>query len=49
MAQQVVVVKDVPADKVDDTIEGFNNAGATKVEKTQQANGKFTLKATFPD
>jgi hypothetical protein len=47
--EQVIVVKDVPADKVDDLIEGFTNAGATAVTKTQQANGKLTVRATFPD
>ena len=46
---QVVVVKDVPADEVDDVVEGFDNAGATDVERTPQADGKFTVKATFPD
>jgi hypothetical protein len=47
--EQVILVKDVPADKVDDVIEGFKNAGATEVTKSPQTNGKFTLRATFPD
>jgi hypothetical protein len=47
--EQVVVVRDVPADRVDDVIEGFKNAGATKVTKRKQSNGKYTLRATFPD
>jgi hypothetical protein len=47
--EHVVVVKDVPADKVDDLMQGFTDAGATAVTKTEQANGKFTVRATFPD
>jgi hypothetical protein len=47
--EHVVVVKDVPADKVDELMEGFTDAGATAVTKTEQANGKFTVRATFPD
>jgi hypothetical protein len=46
---QVVVVRDVPANRVDDLIEGFKNAGATTVTKRKQADGKYTLRATFPD
>jgi hypothetical protein len=44
-----VVARDVPEDKVEATTEGFMNAGATKVVKTKQDDGKFTLTATFPD
>jgi hypothetical protein len=47
--EHVVVVKDVPADKVDELMQGFTDAGATAVTKTEQANGKFTVRATFPD
>jgi hypothetical protein len=43
------VARDVPEDKVAATTEGFMNSGAIKVVKTQQANGKFTLTATFAD
>jgi hypothetical protein len=46
---QVLVVNDVPADKVDAVIEGFKNAGATEVTKSLQPNGKFTVRATFPN
>jgi hypothetical protein len=46
---QVVVVKDVPAENVADTVEGFKNAGATKVRKKKQDDGKFTVRAEFPD
>jgi hypothetical protein len=47
--EQEVVVRDVPADKVDAVSQGFTDAGATNVEKTEQPDGKFTLRATFPD
>jgi hypothetical protein len=47
--EEDVVVRDVPADKVDDVIQGFKDAGATSVEKTEQPDGKFTVRATFPD
>ena len=45
----ILVIKDVPADQVDDKVTKFKRLGATKVEKTAQTSGKFTLKVTFPD
>ena len=47
MAQ--TVVKDIPADKVDEAEQNLKNAGATDVQRTQQADGNFTLTATFAD
>ena len=51
MADQVVVVKDVPAANVATTVQGFKDAGATKVTKKKQddAGTMFTIRATFPD
>ena len=46
---QVLVVRDIPADDVDATIENFKKVGATSIEKTKQSDGKYTLRATFPD
>ena len=46
---QTLTVKDVPEDKVDEAVQNLKNAGATNVTKTKQADGKFTLTATFPD
>ena len=49
-AEEVVVVaRDVPENKVDVTIEGFMNAGATRVTKTRQSDGKYTITAYFAD
>ena len=47
MAQ--TVVKDIPADKVDEAEQELWDAGATDVQRTQQSDGKFTLTATFAD
>ena len=41
--------KDVPEDKVEQVMSDYKDAGATKVEKTKQADGKWTIVATFPD
>jgi hypothetical protein len=49
-AEEVVVVaRDVPENMVDVTIEGFMNAGATRVTKTRQPDGKYTITAYFAD
>jgi len=49
-AEEVVVVaRDVPENMVDVTIEGFTNAGATRVTKTRQPDGKYTITAYFAD
>ena len=49
-AEEVVVVaRDVPENMVDVTIEGFRNAGATRVTKTRQPDGKYTITAYFAD
>ncbi len=41
-------LKNVPPDKVDDVVQQFKDAGATKVTKTKQADGNYTVVATFP-
>jgi hypothetical protein len=46
---QILVVRDVPADDVDLLTAAFKKGKATKVQKTAQPDGNFTLKATFPD
>jgi len=46
---QNLVLKNVPADKVDATIADLKKWGATAVDKAQQPDGSFTLTATFPD
>jgi hypothetical protein len=48
MARQEVL-KNVPADKVEQEIQDFKDAGATDVKKTEQSDGKFTITATFDD
>lgn len=44
----VLVLKGVPADLVEDRVQKYTQLGATNVEKVQE-NGSFTLKITFPD
>ena len=45
----VLILRDVPADEVEDKIKKFKRLGATKVEKKKQADGRYTLEITFPD
>jgi hypothetical protein len=42
-------ITDVPADKVPNVIGDFNLDSPTKVEKDKQADGTWTVTATFPD
>lgn len=42
-------LKDVPADKVDQVVQDFRNAGATNVTKIKQTDGKYTVTATFDE
>jgi len=46
---QNLVLRSVPADKVDAAIADLKRWGATDVQKAQQPDGTFTLTATFPD
>ena len=39
----------VPANKVDEMTNMFKAAGATDVKKKKEADGTFTLTATFDD
>ena len=39
----------VPANKVDEMVNMFKADGATDVQKKKEANGSFTITATFPD
>jgi hypothetical protein len=43
-----VVVKDVLASEVDALEANFRKLGASKIERTVQADGKFILEATLP-
>ena len=45
----IEIEEDVPSEKVDSKIKICKASGATSVEKTAQANGKFTITATYPD
>lgn len=44
---RVETLTDVPDDLVDERVAGFEAEGAT-VKKTKQANGLWTIEATFP-
>jgi len=44
----VKVLKDIPESDVDKVISDFESEKCT-VEKEQQPNGKFTVRATCPD
>jgi hypothetical protein len=45
----ILILKDVPADQVEDKIKKYKKLGATKIKKTEQADGRYTLRITFPD
>lgn len=44
----VKVLEDIPESDVDQVIRDFESEGCT-VEKKEQPNGKFTVRATCPD
>ena len=44
----VKVIEDIPESDVDQVIRDFESERCT-VEKEQQPNGKFTVRATCPD
>ena len=48
MADQVLIVSDIPGGDVELMTAIYKKAGATKVEPTKQDDGSFTIKATFP-
>jgi len=41
-------VTDIPTNKVDGVVQGFQIDGPLKVERTAQADGLWTVVATFP-
>jgi hypothetical protein len=45
---QVLEIRDVPEEDVEESISDLKKLGATEVEKIKQADGTFTLRATFP-
>jgi hypothetical protein len=48
MANQFVV-KDIPGSEVDGVVQGYVADGCKPVEKIQQSDGNWTVKATCPD
>ena len=40
---------DVPDDKLDQVIAGYQLDNPIKIEKTKQPNGKWTVRAIFPN
>jgi len=44
----VKVLEDIPESDVDQILSDFESEGCT-VEKKEQLNGKFTVRATCPD
>jgi len=47
IASSVQVVSDVSPSQLTTVVNGFYAAGATSVHTTQQANGNYTVTATF--
>jgi hypothetical protein len=43
----VWTIKDVPANQLDNVVGNFNLDAPIKVEKTKQADGNWTVTATF--
>jgi hypothetical protein len=43
------VIHDIPAESVDDEVDKLHRAGATNIEKTQQADGNFTLTFNYEE
>jgi hypothetical protein len=41
-------VTDIPSNKVDGVVQGFQMDGPLKVQKVAQADGRWTVIATFP-
>ena len=46
---QQLVVRDVTPDRLERTVQGLRDAGATNVDTEQQEDGNFTVTASFPD
>ena len=44
---QTVEIRDITPDEVEQVRQSFRDQGASDIELKQQADGKFTLKATF--
>lgn len=42
-------LKNVPADKVEQKMQDYKDAGCTDVKSTKQSDGKFTITATCDD
>ena len=48
MPTGVYKTTDIPPDKVDDVVAGYNLDDPQKVKKVKQGNGKWTVIATWP-
>jgi hypothetical protein len=46
---QQLIVRDVTQERLQRTVQGLKDAGATNVDPKRQADGKYTVTATFPD
>jgi len=46
---QTLTLSQIPANKVDEVAADMTKWGATDVQKTPQADGTYTVIATFPD
>jgi predicted lactoylglutathione lyase len=44
---ETLVVKDVPAEKVDKLVQQHKEMGAKKIEQTKQDNGLYSVKLTY--
>ncbi len=42
------VLETVPSSEVEDVMQDFRDAGASKVTKTKQSDGNYTVTADFP-
>jgi hypothetical protein len=46
---ETLVVKDVPAEKVDQLVKQHKEMGAKKIEQIRQANGRYSVRLTYDD
>lgn len=49
MPTGVFETKDVPENKLAEVVAGYQLDNPTKIEKIKQPDGKWTVRATFPD
>lgn len=44
-----ILLKNIPADEIEEMIEAIEKLGATDITKKKNADGTFNLQGTFPD